>query len=187
MIKVVVSFFVLMVMISAGTVYSLKETTTRLEARKHKLSAQILKDRAAIKVLRAEMAYLSQPERLQKLSARFLALAPAGWAQMAGAVNAISVREEGGADQRKLVSFPVDEFPLLLPRKKPKFNVAKYDRSIMRASYKSDGPVHRSENSVYRSEGLGKEKQKIITHIRAPKTKKLNFYDRISLKIEENE
>lgn len=59
MIKVVASFFVLMVMISAATVYSLKETTKQLEARKQELAAKILKDRNAIKVLRAEMAYLS--------------------------------------------------------------------------------------------------------------------------------
>ncbi len=119
MIKVVVSFFVLMVVISAGTVYSLKETTERLEARKSQLSAQILKDHAAIKVLRAEMAYLAQPERLQKLSARFLALAPAESGQMAGAINAIATREGGGQNMYKLVSFPVDEFPVLLPQSKP--------------------------------------------------------------------
>jgi len=39
MIRIVAGFFVLMVMISAGTVYSLKETTERLEARKQQLSA----------------------------------------------------------------------------------------------------------------------------------------------------
>ncbi|PCI47400.1 MAG: hypothetical protein COB49_07240 [Alphaproteobacteria bacterium] len=116
MIRIVAGFFILMVMISAGTVYSLKETTERLEARKMQLSALILKDRAAIRVLRAEMAYLSQPERLQKLSRRFLALAPLRSYQMADNMNGIA-----GRGDFKRLSYPVDEFPLLLPREKPAF------------------------------------------------------------------
>lgn len=162
MIKVVVSFFVLMVIISAGTVYSLKETTERLEARKHQLSAQILKDRAAIKVLRAEMAYLSQPERLQKLSARFLALTPAESGQMAGAINAIATREEAigeedGQSRYKLASFPVDEFPVLLPQNKPQIRT--------QVSFQN----------------------KKMNKIKDKKAKPASFYDRISLTIGDDE
>ncbi|MCF6214947.1 MAG: hypothetical protein L3J58_02115 [Emcibacter sp.] len=161
MIKVVVSFFVLMVVISAGTVYSLKETTERLEARKNQLSAQILKDHAAIKVLRAEMAYLAQPERLQKLSARFLALAPVESGQMAGAINAIATREgatgkEDGQNMYKLVSFPVDEFPVLLPQSKP-----------------LNKKIHKPQNKRIKPQNK---------KIEAP-----SFYDRISLTIGDDE
>jgi len=116
MIRVVAGFFIVMVMISAATVYSLKETTQQLKAHKQQLSADILKDRAAIKVLRAEMAYLSQPARLEKLSRRFLALSPARADQMAKSVTSIAGRENF-----KQVAFPVDEFPLLLPQEKPAF------------------------------------------------------------------
>ncbi|VAX07740.1 hypothetical protein MNBD_ALPHA03-1383 [hydrothermal vent metagenome] len=164
MIKVVVSFFVLMVVISAGTVYSLKETTERLEARKHQLSAQILKDRAAIKVLRAEMAYLSQPERLQKLSARFLALTPAHSAQMAGAINAIATREEAtgeenGQNRYKLVSFPVDQFPVLLPQNKPQIRTQARTQARTQIRFQN----------------------KKVNKIKDKKAKSASFYDRISL------
>ncbi|NOZ42009.1 MAG: hypothetical protein GXP02_02400 [Alphaproteobacteria bacterium] len=118
MIRVVAVFFIMMVMISVGTVYSLKETTQRLQARKQQLSANILKDRAAIKVLRAEMAYLSQPARLQKLSRRFLALSPARPDQLAKSVSMIASRDSG-PEKFKPASAPVDAFPLLLPRERP--------------------------------------------------------------------
>ncbi len=156
MIKIVASFFVLMVMISAGTVYSLKETTERLEARKTQLSAKILKDRAAIKVLRAEMAYLSQPERLQKLSRRFLALSPSRSYQMADNITSIAGRENF-----KLAAFPVDEFPVLMPQEKPTFQKKKYNTQVTLASYP--------------------EKKKM--KIKNSRLKEGNFYERISLKL----
>lgn len=157
MIRIVAGFFVLMVMISAGTVYSLKETTERLEARKQQLSAQILKDRSAIKVLRAEMAYLSQPERLQKLSQRFLALSPLRPYQMASSINGIA-----GRDGIRRVSLPVDEFPVLLPQEKPHFVKKKFDRPTVLASF----PVAQKQP------------------IQKTEDKKTNFYERISLKLE---
>lgn len=160
MIKIVVSFFILMVMISAGTVYSLKETTDRLEARKMQLTARILKDRAAIKVLRAEMAYLSQPERLQKLSRRFLALTPSRSYQMADDVTAIAAREDFN-----LVSYPVDEFPVLMPREKPAFQSRKYNAKVNLASF----PVKKIQPFKKRKDNKG------------------NFYERISLKLEEDQ
>lgn len=133
MIRIVGGFFVLMVMISAGTVYSLKETTERLEARKQQLFARILQDRSAIKVLRAEMAYLSRPERLQKLSRRFLALSPMRPDQMADSLEAIA-----GRDDVLHVSLPVDSFPLLLPREKPHFTAKKYNRPLVKAVSSGD-------------------------------------------------
>jgi len=166
MIKVVMCFFVLMVMISAGTVYSLKETTERLEARKHQLSAEILKDRAAIKVLRAEMAYLSQPDRLQKLSERFLALTAIKSDQLtvsgptSSPISSIAVREN-----LELVSFPVDDFPLLLPQEKPEFKKGRYNRPVQLISYPA---MAAKKNPASR-----------------PKT--VSFYDRISLKIGDGE
>jgi len=162
MIKVVAGFFVLMVMISAGTVYSLKETTERLEARKHQLSARILTDRAAIKVLRAEMAYLSQPARLQKLSRRFLALTPSRSYQMAESVNSIAGRQDA-----QQVSTPVDAFPLLLPQEKPAFEKKKYN----------------TQQVSYSPQRLPVEHPRI----KNPKIEKTGFYERISLKLEKSQ
>ncbi len=167
MIKVVVGFFVMMVIISAGTVYSLKETTERLESRAQQLSALILKDRAAIKVLRAEMAYLAQPERLQKLSERFLALGPSRSDQMADNVNSIAYRSDSGRDGLRLVSFPVDEFPLLLPQEKPEFRKDKFNHQVVLATYPPKGNAEKK-------------------NIRAEK-KQTSFYNRISLKIADSE
>lgn len=119
MIKVVAGFFILMVMISAGTVYSLKETNESLEQRKEKLSSLILKDQAAIKVLRAEMAYLSRPERLARLSNRYLDLLPVRGEQMISSVAGVATRQQDGAEPRMLAGVTVDNFPMLLPQEKP--------------------------------------------------------------------
>lgn len=165
MIKVVASFFVLMVMISAGTVYSLKETTERLEAHKHQLSASILQDRAAIKVLRAEMAYLSQPARLQKLSRRFLDLVPSRSYQMAGGVSRIT-----GRSDFKLVSLPVDEFPQLLPQEKPAFQKKRYQSQVTTVTHQ-----------VIKKSSLKK------ASLVKTKNRDVGFYERLSLKLGENE
>ncbi len=164
MIKVVAGFFVLMVMISAATVYSLKETTKRLEARKLELAAKILKDRNAIKVLRAEMAYLSQPDRLQKLSDRFLALVPSHSDQMVASVNSVA-----GRDEVRLVSLPVDAFPLLLPQEKPVFQKRRFDRKMHLAAAPA-APVVKAEKIA--------KAEKAET-----KVKKASFYERISTKL----
>lgn len=171
MIKIVAGFFIMMVVISAGAVYSLKETTERLEARKQQLSAKILKDRSSIKVLRAEMAYLSQPERLQKLSKRFLALSPSRAYQMTSSVNAIA-----GRDDMKLVSLPADEFPVLLPQEKPEFQRKKFDQSVVLATYPLK-PTGQKAKVV---------KASFVKTSLKPNVKK-SFYERISLKVGEEE
>lgn len=115
MIKIIAGFAVLMVMISAGAVYQLKQTTDALDTKKNQISSLILKDQAAIKVLKAEMAYLSRPARLERLSQRFLALGPGQNNQMIS--SAADITQRGDV---MLASFPVDDFRLLLPRQKPK-------------------------------------------------------------------
>lgn len=160
MIKIVAGFFILMVVISAGTVYSLKETTKQLSARKQQLSADLLKDRAAIKVLRAEMAYLSEPGRLQKLSTRFLALSTIKTNQLALSL-ALSLGSIAGRENIELASYPVDDFPVLLPQDKPAFKKENYDKKIIFVSY----PLEQEKNI-----------QKTVV-------RQGGFYERISLKL----
>lgn len=114
MIKIFAAFAILTVMISTASVYNLKQATYDLEEKKRDISTQILKDREAIKVLKAEMAYLSRPERLEKLSRRHLVLEATQNEQLAADLNELTVR-----DNIQMVNLPVDNFQLLLPRQKP--------------------------------------------------------------------
>lgn len=114
MIKIFAAFAVLTVMISTTAVYSLKQATYDLEEKKRDLSAQILKDREAIKVLKAEMAYLSRPKRLERLSRRHLVIEATDNAQIVSDLDALTMR--GGV---QVASLPIDNFQMLLPRQKP--------------------------------------------------------------------
>lgn len=114
MIKIFAAFAILTAMISTASVYNLKQATYDLEEKKRDISAQILKDREAIKVLKAEMAYLSRPERLERLSRRHLVLDATQNEQLAADLNELTVR-----DNIQMVNLPVDNFQLFLPRQKP--------------------------------------------------------------------
>lgn len=114
MIRIFAAFAVITVIISTTAVYSLKQATEDLEQRKREISSDILKDREAIKVLRAEMAYLSRPERLERLSRRHLVLDTPTTDQITSDISELTVRENV-----QLAKFPVDNFQLLLPRQKP--------------------------------------------------------------------
>ncbi len=170
MIKIVSSFFIMMVIISAGSVYGLKETTEQLDAHKRQLSAMILQDRSAIKVLNAEMAYLAQPERLEKLSKRFLALSPFESYQMANSINTIAAREN-----LELVSLPVDAFPLLLPQEKPESQEEKHNTQATLVSSPAE--------NIQKLEPPKAAKPKAAK----PKAVAMDFYTRISLKLEKGE
>lgn len=120
MIKIFAAFAILTVMISTASVYNLKQATYDLEEKKRDISAEILMDRGTIKVLKAEMSYLSRPERLERLSRRHLALAATTTDQLTSNVGALTVR-----DNIQMANMPVDNFQLLLPRQKPDPRVVK--------------------------------------------------------------
>jgi|GEM_PF-661525 len=180
MMKWMSCFMVLMVMISAGAVYNLKESTEALEQRKRQLQTQILEDKEAIKVLKAELAYLSRPERLQRLSERYLTLAPTKNIQLVSHLDDPVQGDFISEPKLQLVSLTpevshsslliADAFPVLLPKDKPTFE--------HKASKK---PVRRSvptvDPSLYREVQL-KEQRKTDS--------KSTFYQRMMTKLEQD-
>jgi len=190
MIRIVAGFFILMVMISAGTVYSLKETNESLEQQKEKLSSLILKDQAAIKVLRAEMAYLSRPQRLAQLSNRYLVLRPVRSDQMLSSVAGVATRmedENGTAREgRILAGSMVDNFPVLLPQEKPDFSkrLARLGKEKNRLNQEE-----MAREKVYSASFTSdlKPKEDFKSEKEAAGSEKDSFYTRIMAKIRSDE
>ena len=75
-----------LIVVSYG-LYNLKYEVEDLQDHANGLRAQMDEDHRAIKVLQAEWAYLSRPDRLQKLSQRFLILEPTVARQMGGVAD----------------------------------------------------------------------------------------------------
>lgn len=73
---------VLLAVVASG-LYGLAQRVQQLESEAARLERDIAREENAIRVLRAEWAYLTEPARLQELSARFLDLAPVPARQMA--------------------------------------------------------------------------------------------------------
>ena len=67
--------FILLFGVSAG-LYHVKYSVDRMERQGLSLKAKIAEEQQAIRILDAEWSSLNRPERLQKLSARYLELAP---------------------------------------------------------------------------------------------------------------
>ena len=162
MIKIFAAFAILTVMISTASVYKLKQTTYDLEEKKRDISAQILKDREAIKVLKAEMSYLSRPERLERLSRRHLALDATETEQLAADLSALTVR-----GNVQMVNLPVDNFQLLLPRQKPELRRVRNNNENIRLASLTEAA----------------EKQEIQAEERREESGQKSLYDRILAKL----
>lgn len=92
MIRVFNALAVVVVFVAGFALYRMKFETQQLQEHASKLSQQIVDDQAEIKVLNAEWAYLSSPQRLEQLASRYLSLQPAGPDQVALAVANIQTR-----------------------------------------------------------------------------------------------
>jgi cell division protein FtsL len=75
-IKLLNSFLVLAVLASAGVLYKLEHTSRGLERQIAKVKRDTQNDVEAIKLLKAEWASLTRPERIQQLAEKNLKLAP---------------------------------------------------------------------------------------------------------------
>jgi cell division protein FtsL len=75
-IKLLNSFLVIAVLVSAGVLYNLEHTTRGLERQITKVKRDTQNDGEAIKLLKAEWASLTRPERIQQLTEQNLKLAP---------------------------------------------------------------------------------------------------------------
>jgi hypothetical protein len=73
---------IVVVFVAGFALYHMKFETQQLEDHADALNRQMMSDKAEIKVLNAEWAYLSSPPRLEELTARYLALKPASPKQM---------------------------------------------------------------------------------------------------------
>ena len=69
-----------------------------------RLNAEIVKEGDAIRVLKAEWSYLNQPERLQALARKHLALAPTNPNQIV-VLASLPLRGEGWSTQPPVVDF----------------------------------------------------------------------------------
>lgn len=129
MTKLVTGLFIVMLLLSAMVVYSFKEANEGLEVRKVSLIKSIKGDQEAIKILKAEIIFLSRPERLQKISERYFHLKAMNGAQLIEAVDIIALKSDirehkkwGFLSQRtgKTSILPLDDFSPLLPKAKPR-------------------------------------------------------------------
>ncbi len=77
--------------------YNLKYEVEDLQEHANGLRAQMDDDRRAIKVLEAEWAYLSRPDRLQRLASKFLVLQPTVALQVGGVAD-LRLRPMDGLD-----------------------------------------------------------------------------------------
>lgn len=88
---------VVMVLVAGFALYRMKFENQQLEDRLDLLNRQMADDLAETKVLGAEWAYLSSPQRLEELTSRYLDLQPAGPKQMLMTVANIQARPEDAA------------------------------------------------------------------------------------------
>lgn len=83
MIRLLNVLAVVMVVAVSVALYNLKYAVEAQERERASLHQEILNEKDAIRVLRAEWSYLTQPERLQSLAERHLELTPLKASQIA--------------------------------------------------------------------------------------------------------
>jgi hypothetical protein len=89
--RLVPFFWLALVLIAGGTLMQISNQVDMKERELRKLNAQLMAHEDSIRVLKAEWAYLNQPQRLEKLSAKFLTLQPVQVAQLQTPLPAVQM------------------------------------------------------------------------------------------------
>lgn len=76
------SHAILLALIAFGGLFAVKYTVEQKEQRLAEMKAQYLADQKAMRVLKAEWAYLNSPEYLQTMAEKYLMLKPLGSKQV---------------------------------------------------------------------------------------------------------
>ena len=93
----------LLILVSFGLYNGVNAAKTH-ERELQTLTAEIAQEGEAIRVLRAEWSYLNQPERLQALARKYLALAPTGPNQIV-VLASLPLRSEAWSNSSPVVEF----------------------------------------------------------------------------------
>ncbi len=120
MIRPATTAWLVLAMIIVLGLFQLKQEVLALEGELTVLNAEILTRREALHVLKAEWSYLNRPDRLARLSARFLDLGPVSSDQFAAIASlplrSAAAREGGGMPPVPLPAPKPDRRPLLAAR-----------------------------------------------------------------------
>lgn len=84
-------FWLALILIAGATLMQISYQVDMKERELRKLTAQLITHEDSIRVLKAEWAYLNQPQRLEKLSAKYLALQPVQVAQLQRELPAVQL------------------------------------------------------------------------------------------------
>ncbi len=117
--------FILLFGVSAG-LYHVKYSVDRMERQGFSLKAKIAGEQQSIRILEAEWSSLNRPDRLQKLSQRYLELAPVEVAQ----VVSFAAVPEKPAEPADPIAGLIARTPDTTPAKYP----AKYDGKTFAAT-----------------------------------------------------
>lgn len=136
---------VMMVIIMAGGLYQLKHAVEAKDQIVQQLHQNYLADQRAIRVLKAEWAYLNSPIYLQELAGRHLRLRPTAPYQILRSPSVIPLRRGLSARIAPRIA-PRPEYSYPAPREKPRLLgerrvqsrvgelIVRFERAILRAN-----------------------------------------------------
>ncbi len=136
---------VMMVIIMAGGLYQLKHAVEAKDQIVQQLHQNYLEDQRAIRVLKAEWAYLNSPIYLQELAGRHLRLRPTAPSQILRSPSVIPMRRGLSARLAPRIA-PRSEYRYPAPREKPRPAgerrvqtrvgelIVRFERAILRAN-----------------------------------------------------